>query len=87
MLYTLRREKDGAGDSGGLSQVFKPDYVNGHLIPEIFDRPTVGCLIRVGTLSHWWTTTEIVEIVSDTPYEVVFKTKNGSIYTWGIIVS
>jgi hypothetical protein len=52
-------------------------------------RPRVGVAMRVGSIiarsyqaQDWWQTTLIEEIIKDTPDEVIFKTRSGSIYTW-----
>ena len=87
MTYFLRRESDGAGDSGGMSMIFWLDD-SGKVQIEHHARPRLGAGIRVGstgsrTYSHqdYWTTTLVTEILEDSPKKVKFKTKN-SIYIW-----
>ena len=82
----------GRGDSGNMSQALVPNKERTKVVSiEDAARPRVGVAMRVGSMlarsmqaQDWWMTTPIVEIVSDTPEEVVFKTKN-STYTWKII--
>jgi hypothetical protein len=87
MLYSLQRERDGAGDSGHMSlAIYKDD--KGTIQMEENARPRVGVSMRVGShyarsysAQDWWQTTYIQEIISETPDQVVFKTGN-SVYTW-----
>jgi hypothetical protein len=90
-MATLRRLRDGAGDTGALTEsiAWNPDgsfkEVAGH-------RPMIGCSLRVGSLtarsysgSDYWLTTPITEILEeirtdDTDY-VRFKTENSE-YEW-----
>jgi phosphosulfolactate phosphohydrolase-like enzyme len=77
MTYTLRRTRDGAGDSGQMSLAIIPtidmdtnkatdiEYVNDA-------EPRIGVVMRVGshyarTFSHqdWWQTTLITEILEE----------------------
>jgi hypothetical protein len=97
MPYSLKRERDGAGDSGTMSKLFIPIYNSeGKLIDmrEVDDaRPQVGSVLRVGSnfarsysAQDWWQTTIITEILEDTINEdgseyVRFRTGN-SIYEW-----
>lgn len=49
------------------------------------DRPTLGASVLVGFgLTNHWLTTEVQEIIEDTPEYVKFKTKN-STYEWRIL--
>lgn len=75
-MYLLRRERDNAGDYGPASIV-----VNELGDVDYNARPEVGLPITVGSLSHWWSTTPVLEILEDTPKVVKFRTQN-SIYTW-----
>jgi hypothetical protein len=84
MRYSLRREGDGAGDSGPMSRLFNKD---GNA-PDAGPRPKVGYAIAVGSpyartyqMQDWWQTTEIQEILEETENEVRFRTRN-SVYTW-----
>ena len=82
MTYSLTRDRDGAGDRGPISVV-----LNGE---RNLSKPTVGYSLRVGSINHWWTTTEVFEILVDDVLEsdrgkihvVEFKTVNGSTYSW-----
>lgn len=97
MPYSLKRESDGAGDSGTMSKLFIPVYDNTGKIIEKLEaddaRPQVGCVLRVGSNSarsysaqDWWQTTIISEIIEDIVNKdeteyVKFRTGN-SIYEW-----
>lgn len=77
MTYSLRRTRDGAGDSGGMSLAIIPTFdmdTNKVSNIEYKDnaRPQIGAAMRVGsiyarTLSHqdWWQTTLITEILEE----------------------
>lgn len=88
-MYSLVREKDGAGDSGGMSTIF---WVENDLIRyENFAKPRVGASIRVGALyarsyaaQEYWQTTLVTEILEETENRIRFKTKN-SVYVWEIV--
>lgn len=87
MAYSLRREHDGAGDSGGMSLALWLDE-QGELGREQDARPRVGVSIRVGSVfartyqaQDWWQTTMITEILEDTENFVKFRTTN-SVYIW-----
>jgi hypothetical protein len=97
MPYSLKRESDGAGDSGTMSKLFIPVVNNEGKIVEKLEaddaRPQVGSVLRVGSnfarsysAQDWWQTTIITEILEDTINEdgteyVKFRTGN-SIYEW-----
>lgn len=85
--YSLRRERDGAGDSGPMSQGIRFMDHGGYLI-EDNARPRIGYAMRVGSLygrtyaaQDWWQTTIIIEILEDTTHFVRFRTDN-SVYEW-----
>lgn len=86
-MYSLTRERDGAGDSGGMSLAL---WIEGEEVKnENNARPRVGVAMRVGSLfarsmqwQDWWQTTVIKKILSDEPNKVVFETSHGSKYTW-----
>ncbi len=88
MTYYLKRERDGAGDSGSLCEAF---WLDGDKIKrEENARPRVGVAIRVGTYlarsygwQDYWTTTPITEILEESENRIKFKTGN-SVYEWGI---
>lgn len=96
MPFSLRRERDGAGDSGNMSLAITPKADGDHVY-EHDARPQVGVVMRVGSLAgrtffiqDWWQTTPITEILEewtesdarDVPYDCVrFKTGN-STYVW-----
>lgn len=84
-MATLRRDRDGEGFSGSNVEALNPD--TGELVAR---RPTVGCCLRVGTVTagmfstrDWWMTTPITEIISETDSEIKFKTGN-STYTFTV---
>ena len=88
-MPSLRRESDGAGDSGAYSVAFGLNE-DGTDVIEKGNRPMVGCIIRVGSVTDrsysgqdYWTTTLITEIIEDTGNYVRFKTSN-SIYVWKV---
>ena len=87
-MYILTRERDGAGDSGSVSDIFYEE--NDEVKREHNARPRVGVQIQVGsrtarTMSwqDYWHTTFITEILVDEENYVKFKTGN-SIYEWKI---
>ena len=77
MPYSLRRTRDGAGDSGGMSLAQIPtfDKDTGEIadIEYIHEaRPQIGASMRVGSITgrtyspqDWWQTTLITEIVEE----------------------
>jgi hypothetical protein len=91
-MYSLKRLKDGIGDSGGMSlglwlDESKPE--GDQVVCEENARPRVGIALRVGsrfarTMTHqdWWQTTIIKEIIEDRIDYVKFVTENGSTYEW-----
>ena len=89
MPYSLRRIRDGAGDSGPLSL---PLRLNPETKQVEYDkenpRPRVGWAIQVGSFytrtyqaQDYWQTTYVTEILKDTPDEIHFKTGNSE-YVW-----
>jgi hypothetical protein len=90
-MYSLRRERDGVGDSGGMSIALT--YGQYDLETEENARPRVGVVMRVGThfarsynAQDWWQTTLITEILEEKIEEegvdyVRFRTGN-SVYEW-----
>lgn len=85
-------DKKGRGDSGPMSMALWRADKPGGVDFEDNARPRVGVAMRVGTMfarsyqaQDWWQTTPVVEIIKDTPEEVVFRTRSGSEYTWKII--
>ncbi len=90
MHYTLTRSRDGAGDSGSLSESFQYEKgMQGRVNLKSDSRPIVGAALRVGSYQartmqwqDYWTTTYVSEIIEDTPNRVVFRTENGSTYEW-----
>ncbi len=75
-MYLLRRTRDNKGDCGPASIV-----VNELGDVDYNARPEVGKPITVGSLSHWWSTTNVTEILEDTPAKVRFLTLNSE-YVW-----
>ena len=85
-MYSLKRERDGVGDSGGMSVIFW--YEDDEVIYEHNARPRVGVCIRVGSIiartyenQDWWQTSFITEIIIDEEKYVKFRTGN-SVYEW-----
>jgi hypothetical protein len=97
MPYSLRRTRDGAGDSGPMSDAVTPIWDdNGKLVDNIIEhraRPKVGAAMVVGSpygrtfsVQDWWQTTLITEILEERTEEdgteyVRFKTGNSE-YEW-----
>jgi len=93
-MATLRRivPDDGKGDSGAYSQSIRilneyVPYFGAETVNE-GERPVVGCIMRVGSMSarsyssqDYWQTSVITQILEDTPEKVVFRTSN-STYEW-----
>lgn len=86
-MYSLRRESDGAGDSGGMSLAL---WLNekGQVQEEYNARPRIGVVLRVGTVfarsytaQDWWQTSTITEILQESENYVRFRTRN-SVYEW-----
>ena len=77
MTYSLRRTRDGAGDSGPMSDAFFPVYdMDTGKIVEVTtlhnSEPKVGAAMRVGSIAarsysaqDWWQTTLITEILEE----------------------
>lgn len=75
MKYSLKRTRDGAGDSGPMSDAYTPIYDadTGKLVnytTEHNSEPRVGVVMRVGSMfarsysaQDWWQTTLITEIL------------------------
>jgi len=93
----MYKEVDGkvvshCGDCGPMSMAIWPndwDDIKRPFNEEHNARPRLGVVMRVGSPyarsycnTDWWQTTRIVEIIEDTPEQVRFKTKSGSIYVW-----
>jgi hypothetical protein len=85
-MYSLKRESDNAGDSGGMSLALWPD--GDEVMHERNARPRVGVAMRVGAVyartyqeQDWWQTTIITEILEDREDYVRFRTEN-SVYVW-----
>jgi hypothetical protein len=99
MTYSLRRTRDGAGDSGPMSDAVTPIWDdNGKLVDKIVEqnaRPKVGAAMVVGSAyartysgQDWWQTTLITEILEERTEEdgteyVRFKTGNSE-YEWKV---
>ena len=90
-MYSLYRERDGVGDSGGMSDAAHLDE-RGDLIVEHDSEPQVGKSIRVGSTyartmesQDWWQTTPVQEILEreegEGTLKIKFRTRN-SVYTW-----
>ena len=97
MPYSLRRTRDGAGDSGPMSVTLLIEEAEGvrkiardseGLPIEGGPRPAVGHIIRVGSIyartyqqQDYWQTTPITEILEETEKRVKFRTGNSE-YVW-----
>lgn len=86
-MYSLRRESDGAGDSGGMSLALWIGE-DGQVQEQYNARPKVGVCMRVGSMfarsnqaQDWWQTSTITEILEEKENYVKFRTGN-SIYEW-----
>ena len=84
-MPSLVRTRDGAGDSGPMSEAWK--RVDGKFVVVGY-RPEVGAAIRVGSPyarsyqgQDYWTTTPVTEILEERPGYVRFKTGNSE-YEW-----
>jgi hypothetical protein len=89
-MYSLRRTRDGAGDSGTMSLLIRYNE-NKELEHKHNSRPEVGWAMQVGSIyarsysaQDFWQTTYITEILEDTEEYVRFKTGNSE-YEWKII--
>jgi hypothetical protein len=93
-MYSLKRERDGIGDSGGMSIALT--YSQNDIEYEENARPRVGVAMRVGShfgrsysAQDWWQTTVITEILEERSVAtaegredyVKFRTGN-SVYEW-----
>lgn len=92
MAYFLKRQSDGAGDSGPMSDLYFPVYdEEGKIVNytvEHNSRPKVGGVMQVGSpyarsyhYQDYWQTTFVTEILEESENRVVFKTTN-SVYEW-----
>lgn len=88
-MYSLRRLRDGEGDSGSVSMALWEE--NGEIQREHNSRPKIGVALQVGSpyartmqWQDWWQCSIITEILEDKKKYVKFKTGN-SIYEWKII--
>lgn len=88
-MYNLRRVRDGAGDSGGMSRsyYYKLDGIrdDGH-IPIVGNHQQVGSLnTRAYSGQDYWTTTPVTEILEeikgDDSHYIKFRTRNSD-YEW-----
>jgi hypothetical protein len=88
-MYSLRRERDSAGDSGGMSTLLWQE--DDEIKYEHNAQPRVGVCIRVGSIyartmeaQDWWQTTYITEILEEEERYVKFRTGN-SVYEWRVL--
>lgn len=94
MAYSLRRTRDGAGDSGPMSILMVPIFEEGSTTrvaeweTNHAARPAVGGLMQVGSPyartysgQDYWQTTLITEILEERDDYVRFKTGNSE-YEW-----
>jgi hypothetical protein len=98
MRYSLYRTRDGAGDSGPMSDAVTPIWDdNGKLVDKIVEqnaRPKVGAAMVVGSpyartysRQDWWQTTPITEILDEwideeTGDDCVRFKTGNSVYIW-----
>lgn len=87
MPFSLYRTRDGAGDSGPMSEAWMPNPEAGSSEPA-GDRPVLGAWMRVGSpygrtfvAQDWWQTTPITEIIEEREDYVRFRTRNSE-YEW-----
>lgn len=87
--YSLRREKDDAGDFGDMCMSAYLENDSNKIIYSHDARPEVGATLRVGTMytgtmkwENWWQTSIITEIIEESENEVKFRTTSGSDYIW-----
>lgn len=91
MPFHLRRTRDGAGDSGVVSDSIKWDYegkfekIDGY-IPKVGNSMRVGSMVaRSYSSQDWWLTTPVIEILEEIKTEQVhyirFMTENSE-YEW-----
>jgi hypothetical protein len=86
MRYRLTRLRDGAGDSGPMSQTIEWDDDEKATICENA-RPKIGASMIVGSYmasylwQDWWMTTPVTEIIEETENYCRFKTQNSE-YEW-----
>jgi hypothetical protein len=94
MAYSLRRTRDGAGDSGLMSMaLWEDENSESSVAMEDNAKPRVGVVMRVGShygrtysSQDWWQTTYITEILEERTEEdgteyIRFKTGNSE-YEW-----
>lgn len=74
MAYGLKRTRDGAGDSGLMSEAYFPDQLDefGVMKKKNNAKPEIGASIRVGSpysrtyqAFDYWTTTPVTEILEE----------------------
>lgn len=95
MTYSLRRTRDGAGDSGPMSMAIFYDEGGNNILTEDNAVPRVGVAMRVGSIiarsysaQDWWQTTMISKILEErtdpeNPYYLYIRFKTGnSEYEW-----
>lgn len=88
MPFSLRRTRDGAGDSGPVSMVNRINPETSEIEHEHGQKPRVGWAVQVGALGgrtysvqDFWQTTPVTEILEERDDFVRFRTGNSE-YEW-----
>lgn len=81
-MATLRRTRDGAGDSGARVEAISWNE-DGTFKEVVGNRPTIGCSLLVGSVTarsysgqDYWLTTPVTEILEEREGYVKFSTGN-----------
>lgn len=89
-MPSLRRTRDGAGDSGPMSLLIRRNEETQEIEYKHNSRPEVGWIMQVGSLNgrtyaaqDYWQTTYITEILEERDDYVRFKTGNSE-YEWQV---
>jgi hypothetical protein len=90
MTYSLRRTRDGAGDSGPSMIINRRNPDTNEYEYERGVKPRVGWAVQVGSIAarsyaaqDFWQTTYVSEILEERDDYVRFKTGNSE-YEWSI---
>lgn len=82
-MPNLRRTRDGAGDSGGMSEIVRINPETDELEILHNEKPRIGWAIKVGSNfarsysgQDWWMTTPVTEILEEKDNYIKFKTGN-----------
>lgn len=87
-MATLRRTRDGAGDSGPMFAIFRSNPKTGKYEYKNNTPPQVGWSVQCGSIyarsfsaQDYWMTTPVTEILEETDKGGRFKTGNSE-YIW-----